>query len=131
MIICHNVPEICCVMDAIVIEKLKFQNNEKKHLEISSFYTTIPKIMIKCCTAPEIWCMTDVIIFRFGLLFVLPPSHPNSLKSQNFQKNEKSTYHHFTRVYQGWWLDDVLFLRYDLQQTDGRTDRRRDGKSDI
>ena len=45
---------------------------KKKHLEIS-FYTSVPKVMLKCCTAPDIWCLTDVIIFHFGLLFALLP----------------------------------------------------------
>ena len=31
----------------------------KKHLEISSSYICGPKIMIRWCTFPEIWCMTD------------------------------------------------------------------------
>ena len=47
--------------------------NWKKHLEISSFYTSVPKIMIICYTVPEIWCMTDVIIFHFGPFFALLP----------------------------------------------------------
>ena len=56
----------------------------KKHLEISSFYTTVPKIMIICYTVPEIWCVMDVIaIFHFGLCFsFLPPIFSNP-------KNEK------------------------------------------
>ena len=32
---------------------------KKKLLEISSFYTYIPKIMIRWCTVPEKWCATD------------------------------------------------------------------------
>ena len=41
-----------------------------KCLEISSYYTSVPKIIIICYTVPEIWCMTDVIfIFHFGLFF--------------------------------------------------------------
>ena len=59
---------------------LKNQNFEKmkKHLEISSFYTSVPKIMIICYTVPEIWCVTDVsFIFHFGLVFaLLPPNNP-------------------------------------------------------
>ena len=48
------------------------ENGEKKHLEISSFYTSVPKIMIIGYTVPEIWHMADVIvIFHFGLYFVL------------------------------------------------------------
>ena len=34
----------------------------KKTLEISSFYTGVPKIMIICYTVPEIWHMLDVIV---------------------------------------------------------------------
>ena len=54
-------------------KKWKLQENEKRkkiHLEIS-FYTSVPKNMIICCTVPEIRCMTDVIIFHFGLFFAL------------------------------------------------------------
>ena len=46
------------------------------------------KIMIICCTVPEIWQVTNVIIFYFGLLFVLLPP-PNSRKNQNLWKMKK------------------------------------------
>ena len=36
------------------LKKLK-----KKSLEISSFYTCVPKIMNRWFTVPEIWCATD------------------------------------------------------------------------
>ena len=55
-------------------KNLKNQNFEKlkKLLELLSFYTSAPKIMIICYTVPEIWQMTDVIvIFHFGLFFAL------------------------------------------------------------
>ena len=40
----------------------------KKLLEISSFYTSVLKIMITCYTVPQITCMMGVIvIFHFGL----------------------------------------------------------------
>ena len=40
--------------------KIPYQKKEeKKHLDISSFYTSVPKIMIRLCTAPEIRCVTD------------------------------------------------------------------------
>ena len=62
----------------------------KKHLEISSFYTSVPKVMIICHTVPEIWCVTDVIvIFHFGLFFVL--LHPSSPKNKNFKKTKKKS----------------------------------------
>ena len=44
----------------------------KKKLTISSFYTSVPKIMIIRYTMPEIWHMTDVIVFfHFALFFAL------------------------------------------------------------
>ena len=48
--------------------KSKFQKKWKKSLEISSIYTSAPKIMIICHIVPEIQCVMDVIfIFHFGL----------------------------------------------------------------
>ena len=87
MIMSSNVPEIQHVMDVTVVNAfLPFLSphsdspkNEKfkkmkKCLKISSFYTSVPKIMTICCAAPEIWCVIDVIIFHFRLFFaVLPP----------------------------------------------------------
>ena len=87
----YTVPEIRHMTDVIVIFNfglyfailpypLNSWKNEnikklKKHLEISSFYTSAPKFMTICHTVPELWCMTDVIvIFHFGLFFApLPP----------------------------------------------------------
>ena len=40
-------------------KKSKFEKNEIKPLEITSFYTYVPKIIITWCTVPGIWCMTD------------------------------------------------------------------------
>ena len=52
-------------------------NKMNNTLELSSFNTSVPKIMIICCIAPKIWLMTDVIaIFCFGLF--LPFCSPNS-----------------------------------------------------
>ena len=49
--------------------------NWNKQLEISSFYTGVPKIMIICYTVPEIWRVTDGIVnFHFGLFFALLPT---------------------------------------------------------
>ena len=54
--------------------------NMKKCLVISSFYTSVTKIMIICYTVPEIQRMTDVIfIFHFKLFFaLLPPNDPQN-----------------------------------------------------
>ena len=81
--ICYTVPEIWYVIVVIIIfhfglffpllphwqpEKSKWKKKEKKHLEISSFYTSIPKIIIICYTVSEIRCVMDVIVIvKFGL----------------------------------------------------------------
>ena len=72
MIICHTVPEIWCVTNVIVIfrfglfspftpvtaQEIKIKKKErKKRLEIS-FYTSVPKIMIRH-TVLEIRCAKD------------------------------------------------------------------------
>ena len=65
---------IFCPFTPLTAQKIKILKKWKKHLEISSFYTSVPKIMIICYTVPEIWHMTDVIvIFHFGLFFALLP----------------------------------------------------------
>ena len=73
--VCYLVPEIWCVKDVIVIIhfglffallpppliawKIKISKKWKKSLEISSFYKCVPKIMIRWCMVPKIWCTTD------------------------------------------------------------------------
>ena len=66
---------------------------KKKHLEVSTLTTSVPKIMITCYTVPEIWCARDVIvIIHFGLIFafLLPLPLPNSPKNENFKTMEKT-----------------------------------------
>ena len=66
---------IFCPFTPLTAQKIKILKKWKKHLEISSFYTSVPKIMIICYIVPEIWCLTDVIvIFHFGLFFTLLPT---------------------------------------------------------
>ena len=40
-------------------QKVKILKKWKKCMDISSFYIGVPKIMIRWCTVPEIWCMMD------------------------------------------------------------------------
>ena len=143
MIMCFTVPEIWHVTDAIVIfhfgffclfspltaRKIKISKKWKKnqHLEISSFNTCVPKIMI-CFTVPEIWCVTDILLF-FILGYFLPFCPLTAQKNQNFnfkkmKKNpgciiilHKCTKNNGVRQMGG--------------HTYGRTDGQTDGKSNI
>ena len=55
---------------SLTAQKIKIWKKRKKTLELSSFYSSVPKTMIICYTVPEIWSVTDVIIFHFEpLLF--------------------------------------------------------------
>ena len=40
-------------------ENINFEKNEKKHLEMPSFYICVPKITITWWKIPEIWNVTD------------------------------------------------------------------------
>ena len=53
--------------------KIKFQKKWEKLLEISSFYTSVPKLMTIYFPVPEICHVADIIIFHFGQFFALPP----------------------------------------------------------
>ena len=97
MTIWYTVPEIWCVIDVIIFHfglffallsptSPKNQNFEKmkKSLEILSFYICVPKTMIRWCTVPEIWCVTDVIIFHFGLFFALLKKWKKGMEISSF-----------------------------------------------
>ena len=62
-------------------QKIKIKKKWKKHLQISSFYISVPKIMIRWCTVPAIWCMIDVIVIsHFGLFHPLTAQKIKILK---------------------------------------------------
>ena len=106
---------IFCPFTPLTAQKIKISKKWKKHLEISLFYTSVPKIMI----------IYAILFLRYGvwrirLFFILgifftplppPPKHPKKWK---FQKSETTgwRYHHFTQEYQKSWLYATLFLRY-------------------
>ena len=108
----HSVPEIWHMTDLILIfhfelyfyflllnsQKNENSKNWKKGLEISSIYTSVPKIIIICYTVLEIWHVKDaIVVFHFGFIFcpfTPPPSPPprcssNSQKNQDFKKMKK------------------------------------------
>ena len=84
---------IFCSFTPLTTRKIKVSKKKKKknkkYLEISSFYTSVPKLMIIGYTVLEIWCVTNVIVvFHFGHFFAL--FHPsNSQKNQNSKKKKK------------------------------------------
>ena len=49
--------------------------NEKKLLDITSFYTCVPKTTIIWGTLPEIRSETDRLVCQFAPVFVLLPPH--------------------------------------------------------
>ena len=65
---------IFCPFTPLTAQKIKILKKWKKHLEISSFYNSVPKIMIICYTVPEIWHVTDVIVIFHFRVFL--PFHP-------------------------------------------------------
>ena len=55
---------IFCPFTPLTTQKIKLLKKLKKHLDISSFYTTVPSK----------WRITDlIVIFQFGLFFALLP----------------------------------------------------------
>ena len=65
---------IFCPFTPLTAWKLNISKKWKEVLEISPFYSSIPKIMIVGYTVPEIWHVTDVIIiFHLDIFFPLLP----------------------------------------------------------
>ena len=61
---------ISCPFALLAPQKVKISKQWKKSLEISSSYTSVPKIMIICYTVLEIWHMTHlIVVFHFGQFF--------------------------------------------------------------
>ena len=91
--------------------------NKEKHLEISLFYTCLPRTTIIWGMVPELRSETNIIFLSFWAIF-LPSCLPSNLKNQNFEKTKKLLWrcHHFTNVYQKSQSYDVQFLRYRMRQ---------------
>ena len=97
------------------IYKIKTLKKWKRHLEILSFYTCVPKITIIWCMLPEIWSVTDIIFWCFGLFFALI-----TILKIEFEKKYKNIwgYYPFTHVYHKWRSYDVWFLRYKARRAE-------------
>ena len=103
-------------------KKENFEKMKKKPGDIILHKCT--KNLIICYTAPEIWCVTDVIIFHFGL--VLPFYPPNSPKYQNLKKWEKPEITSFYRC-----VLKIMIRWCRVPEIWCALDRRVDRKSDI
>ena len=91
----------------------------KQYLEIPTFITSVPRIMIICFTAPEIWHVTDVIvIFHYGLFLPFLPLPARKIKiSKKCKKHlEISSFYTIVIFCQKPWSYALLFLRYDAWQ---------------
>ena len=105
--------------------KIKISKKWKKHLGISSFYTSVPKTMIHM-----LYCSWDMAHDRwnyyFSFLAIFCPFTPNSPKNHNFKKMERAPgdiiiLYMCTKNY-----DWMMCSSWDMvcdRQTDGRTDR--------
>ena len=122
-----------CPFTPLTAQKMKISKKSKKHLEISSFYTSVPELMIIC------HCSWDMVCDRCNFFFILGffpfPLPPNSPKNKNFKKMKKKQKLRdiiilHTCIYQKLWLDDVWFLRYGMRWMDRQTDGWAYGKSD-
>ena len=123
--------EFCVILDHFlpftpIPRKIKILKTWKQDLEISSFYTNVPKIMMICYTVPEIWRITDlIVIFHFGIFFALLP--PNSPQNQNLKKMKKTPGDiiillTFTKNY-----DQTMYGCWDMVRN-RRTDKRKKWK---
>ena len=109
---------IFCSFTPLTARKKKiWKNGKKNHLEISSFYTSVPKSWLHAIMFLRygMW-QVQLLFFILGYFFLFHP--PNSPKNENFKKKEKSTwrYHHFKHIYQKSWSYTILFLRFGTWQ---------------
>ena len=120
---------IFCPVTPLTASKMKISKKQKQYLEIPSFYTSVPKIMVIWYTVPGIWHMMHAtVLFPFGLHFGLsPPTLPEKWK---FQKNEKPgdtiILHMCTKNY-----DQIIMCCFWDMVCNGWMDRWTDGKSNI
>ena len=103
----HDRKNLAHFRPVLITQRIKILKRWMKHLVISSFYTSVPKIMIICYTAPEIWHMTDAIMFHFGQCFAL--LQPRKWKLQKKKKwleissfNTNCTKNHDHILYCSW-----------------------------
>ena len=72
-------------------QKIKLLKKLKKMLEISSFYTCVPKTIIIWGTVPEIWSVTEFFLSFWAIFCPLNPLNSNNAENQNFEKMKKAS----------------------------------------
>ena len=80
---------IFCPFTPLTARKIKILKKQKKPLKISSFYICVPKFIIRWCTLPEMWCVTDVIVISHFELFILYPFIPLTAQKIKILKKKK------------------------------------------
>ena len=95
-----------------------FQKEKKNDLEMSTFYTCLPKIMIIWCMLPEISSTTDIFFCHFMPFFAL--FTPLTTMKTKIWKNITNSwrYYPFTHMHHIWRWYDEWFLRYKTWQTE-------------
>ena len=117
---------VFCPIVPLTTRKIKILKKWKKGLQIPSFYTWVPKIMIICLTVPEIQHVPYVIFFFSFWAIFCPSSNPKQTQSK-----QTCTYHDFTHAHKKIMILWCKVPEYGAQRRDRRTDGRADGKSDI
>ena len=126
---------VFCPFTPLTTREIKILKKWKKCLEISSFYTNVPKIMIIGYTVLEIRCVTDIIfIFYVGLFFAFLPLYQTK-KAKSFTKWKMnleilSYYTCLPKIMITWRTVPEIWCAMD-RRTDGRIDGRRDRATDI
>ena len=118
---------VFCPFTPLTTWKMKISKQWKKRVQMTSFYISAPKVMIIWYTVPEIWNMTDVTVFHFGIFFaLLPPLTAQKIKiSKKWKKTPGDIIilHMCTKNY------DQMFGSLKMV-CDGQMDGRTDEKSD-
>ena len=121
---------VFCPLTPLTTPKIKilktWKKKEKKHLEISSFYTSVPKNHehILYCSW-DMACDRCNYYFSFWAIFCpfTPPPPTNNPKNQNFEKMKNMPgYHHFTICVQ-----KIMIRSYTVPEIWCMTDRWTDG----
>ena len=82
---------IFCPFTPLTTQKNKISKIWKNHPEVSSFYKWVPKIMIRWCTVPEIWCATDGRKKWHIEVCAPPKKNANSLENMKIEYATEST----------------------------------------